>query len=361
MSASKTKAYAQAGVDIALADRLLAKVKPALKAAKRKESLGSIGGFGGLFDISKITKTHPHPVLVSSTDSVGTKVKAASMAGNYRHLGADIVNHCANDVAVCGAEPLYFLDYYATGKLEEHSYVTLLRGLAKACQAGNIALVGGETAELPGVYVENEFDLVGTIVGVVDKPKILTGEPIRPGDVIVGLGSSGLHTNGFSLARKILFSQMGLSPEDNLPGTKIKVSDALLKPHVNYAPFLLAAQAKLNSSPKAAQRKGNQFFGAAHLTGGGFTGNIPRVLPEKVDAVIDTAAWKPLPIFQVLAEHGKVEFEELYEVFNMGVGMVVVVDAAAVDATLEIARQFKHRASVVGKIVKGSGAVQLQR
>lgn len=361
MSAAKSKAYAEAGVDIALADRLLTKVKPALKAAKRPESLGAIGGFGGLFDISKLAKTHAHPVLVSSTDSVGTKVKAASMAGIYRHLGADIVNHCANDVAVCGAEPLYFLDYYATNQLEEKAYVALMKGLSKACQAGNIALVGGETAELPGVYTEGEFDLVGTIVGVVDKPKLLTGAPIRRGDVIIGLRSSGLHTNGFSLARKILFSQMGLSPADNLPGSKAKIGEALLKPHVNYAPFLLEAQSRLNRARRADQRKGNQLFGAAHLTGGGFTGNIPRVLPANVDAVIDTRAWKPLPIFQTLAAHGGVAFEELYEVFNMGIGMVVVVAPEAVEATLELATNHLHRPGVIGEIIAGDGRVRLER
>lgn len=361
MSAAKSKAYATAGVDIALADRLLGKVKPAFKAAQRPESLGSIGGFGGLFDISELARKYAHPVLVSSTDSVGTKVKAASLAGIYRNLGADIVNHCANDVAVCGAEPLYFLDYYATGRLEEKSYVALMKGLAKACQAGNIALVGGETAELPGVYTEGEFDLVGTIVGVVDKPRLLTGKPIRPGDAIIGLGSSGLHTNGFSLARKILFSQMGLSPADFLPGTRTKVGEALLKAHVNYAPFLLEAQAALNHASRADQRKNNRLFGAAHLTGGGFTGNIPRVLPQNVDAVIDTTAWKPLPVFQTLAEYGGVDFEELYEVFNMGIGMVVVVAPDVVDSTLDLARNHLLRPKLIGEIVPGNRGVRLKR
>lgn len=355
------KAYAQAGVDIALADRLLTKVKPVLKTARRPESVGSIGGFGGLFDISKLAKRFDHPLLVSSTDSVGTKVKAATAAGIYKYLGADIVNHCANDVAVCGAEPLYFLDYYAAGRLEEKAYVAILKSLAGACVAGNIALVGGETAELPGVYVGDEFDLVGSIVGVVDKAKLLTGDPIRSGDVIVGLGSSGLHTNGFSLARRILFEQLGLTPGDTLPGHRAKVGAALLQPHVNYAPFLLAAQKALNTAPRANQRKGNQLFGAAHLTGGGFTGNIPRVLPDSVDAVIETSAWKPLPVFQVLAAHGGVDFEELYEVFNMGIGMVVVVAPEAVDAVVKLASQFSHAATVVGSIVKGAGKVQLRR
>ncbi|MFW6353630.1 MAG: phosphoribosylformylglycinamidine cyclo-ligase [Verrucomicrobiota bacterium] len=353
------KAYAQAGVDIALADRLLAKVKPALKAASRPESLGAIGGFGGLFDISALAKRFAHPVLVSSTDSVGTKVKVASLAKEYRHLGADIVNHCANDVAVCGAEPLYFLDYYATSKLEEKAYVDLLKGLATACQAGHIALVGGETAELPGVYAENEFDLVGTIVGVVDKAKLLTGEPVRPGDVLIGLQSSGLHTNGFSLARKIFFERLGLAPDAPLPGGRGTVAKALLQPHVNYAPFLGAALGELNRAKNASQRRQNALFAAAHITGGGFPGNLSRVLHDGVDAVVQTGAWRPLPVFRALREHGGVPFEELYEVFNMGVGLVLVVAPEAVEATLTLAAQHGHKAWTIGELIPGSGQVAL--
>ena len=351
------KAYAQAGVDIALADRLLDRVKPAFKAATRPESIGSIGGFGGLFDIGKVAKRYAHPVLVSSTDSVGTKVKAASLAQEFRYLGADIVNHCANDVAVCGAEPLYFLDYYATSRLEEKSYVALMKGIAKACVQGRIALVGGETAELPGVYAEAEFDLVGTIVGVVDKARILTGKPIRAGDRLVGLGSSGLHTNGFSLARKILFEKLGLGPHDPLPGGSGTIAQALLKPHVNYAPFLQAALKKFNRADRASVRPENHLFAAAHITGGGFTGNLSRVLHGKVDAVVETRRWKPLPVFQALAAGGDVSFEELYEVFNMGVGMVLVVAPEAVAATLALARQYRHRAWEIGEVVKGTGEV----
>lgn len=355
----KSKAYAKAGVNIALAERLLDKVKPDLKRATRPESLGGIGGFGGLFDISKLARRLKHPVLVSSTDSVGTKVKAASLAGEYRYLGADIVNHCANDVAVCGAEPLYFLDYYATGGLEERSYLALLRGLAKACEAGNIALVGGETAELPGVYVENEFDLVGTIVGVVDKAKLLTGKPIKAGDRLVGLQSSGLHTNGFSLARKILFEDLGLGPRDRLPGGRGTVASALLKPHLNYAPFLQTALGKLNKAVSADKRKDNQLFAAAHITGGGFKGNLSRVLNDSVNAVVDTRCWKPLPVFQAMADPGRVDFQELYEVFNMGVGMVLVVSPEAVDSVIKLAAAYKHRAWDIGGISRGSGAVEV--
>lgn len=354
------KAYAAAGVDIALADRLLAKVKPELKKAARPESLGAIGGFGGLFDISRIKAKHP--VLVSSTDSVGTKVKVATMTGDYRWLGADIVNHCCNDIAVCGAEPLFFLDYYATSALEERAYVSLLRGLARACRAANVALVGGETAELPGVYAGGEFDLVGTIVGVVDKSGILTGEAVRPGDAIIGLASSGLHTNGHSLARRVFFEKLGLAAGDALPGVKSRqnVGGALLKPHVNYAPFLIRAQAELNAGRRAAWRRGNRLYAAAHITGGGLTGNLPRVLPAHCDADIDATSWKRPPVFASLAEVGGVSFEELHAVFNMGVGMITVVDSNAVDAALTLAEATGHKAWRIGTITKGSGRVRLQ-
>jgi phosphoribosylformylglycinamidine cyclo-ligase len=355
---SKQKAYAQAGVDIALADKLLGSVKPFLKQASRPESLGSIGGFGGFFDISKTQCKHP--VLVSSTDSVGTKVTAARVVGNYRNLGADIVNHCANDIAVCGAEPLYFLDYYATEKLDKN-YVTLLKGLAKACKDSNIALVGGETAELPGVYNDGECDLVGTIVGVVDKPKILTGETIRPGDVLIGLASSGLHTNGFSLARKILFKVMKLKPGDKLPGFRSTVGNALMQAHVNYSAFLMEALRKFNKGSKASKRKQNAIYGAAHITGGGFTGNIPRILPDNCSVVIDTTAWKPLPVFQTLVTGGNVDFDEAYEVFNMGIGMVLAVSPDVATKLLKLAKAHKHTATVIGKVVKGSGSVELKR
>lgn len=356
--AKKQKAYAQAGVDIDLADKLLDKVKPHLKKATRPESIGSIGGFGGFFDISKIKCKHP--VLVSSTDSVGTKVTAAKVTGIFRNLGADIVNHCANDVAVCGAEPLYFLDYYATGKLNRN-YVTLMKSLAGACVAGNIALVGGETAELPGVYTEGECDLVGTIVGIVDKPKILTGKAIRPGDVLIGLQSSGLHTNGFSLARKILFGDLGLGGDDPLPGFRQKTGNALMQAHINYSGFIRDSLARLNKGRRADQRRDNNLFGLAHVTGGGFTGNIPRILPDSCNAIVDTTAWKPLPVFQVITGDNRVDFDEAYEVFNMGIGMVAVVSGEAANSFMELASAHGHKACVMGTVTRGSGKVELQR
>ncbi len=352
------KAYARAGVDIALAERLLEEVKPFLRRAVRPESLGAIGGFGGFFDISRVRCRHP--VLVSSTDSVGTKVTAARLTGIWRHLGADIVNHCANDVAVCGAEPLYFLDYYASGRLTRH-YATVLKGVARACEEAGIALVGGETAELPGVYAEGECDLVGTIVGVVDKPKILTGEAIRPGDVLVGLASSGLHTNGFSLARKILFADLGLGPADPLPGCRVRTGAALMRPHRDYSRFLMRALRACNRGRSAAARRGNAVFGAAHITGGGFTGNIPRILPGDCDALVDTRAWRPPPLFRVLVEAGRVDFDEAYEVFNMGIGLVLVAAPAAAPGLLRLAAALGHRARVIGSVVKGCGKARLLR
>ncbi len=354
----KKKAYAEAGVDIALADKLLDKVKPDLKRATRKESLGSIGGFGGFFDISKLK--HKHPILVSSTDSVGTKVTAAKVTGIYKNLGADIVNHCANDIAVCGAEPLYFMDYYATGSLDQN-YVTLMKSLAKACVDGNIAIVGGETAELPGVYTEGECDLVGSIVGVVDKADILTGQAIKPGDVLVGLKSSGLHTNGFSLARKILFGDLKLKGDDPLPGSRQKAGNALMQAHINYSSLILESLRKLNTGKHASQRKDNKVFGFAHITGGGFTGNIPRILPWNCDGIVDTSSWKPLPIFQAITGDGRVDFDEAYEVFNMGIGLVAVVSANAVDEFVKLAKTHKHKATVIGEVVKGNGIVQLRK
>lgn len=355
------KAYAAAGVDIALADRLLEKVKPDFAKAVRPESLGKIGAFGGFFQAGQLAGKDS--VLVSSTDSVGTKVKAASLAGEYRYLGADIVNHCCNDIAVCGAEPLFFLDYFAASRLQEEVYVPLMRGLAKACQAGNIALVGGETAELPGVYREEEFDLVGTVVGCAQRNRILTGEAIRPGDALVGFGSTGLHTNGFSLARKLFFERAGLSPQDPLPGGRGSVAAALLKPHRNYALLILDLLKQLNRGRSFAQRKGNGVLGLAHITGGGIPGNLVRILPEGIGATVDGRSWKELPVFQALRSVAgdSVPDDEYYEVFNMGIGLVAVVDQASVPSVLDAAKLHRIPAWRIGSACEGTRRVTVER
>jgi phosphoribosylformylglycinamidine cyclo-ligase len=353
------KAYAQAGVDIDLATSLLNEMKPVLKTASRPEVLGSIGGFGGLFDLSKIADSG-RGVLASSTDSVGTKVKVAVMAGRHEGLGHDIVNHCCNDVAVTGARPIFFLDYFAADKLERESYTQILKGLSAACRAANVALIGGETAELPGVYAKGHYDLVGTIVGLARPEEMLSGGTIRPGDVVIGIGSSGLHTNGFSLARKVLFEKLGLGVFDKLPGFDVVVADALLAPHTNYAGLIADISAKYNKVGNVTEiREGNAFFGAAHITGGGLTGNIPRILPDDVDVEIDTNSWEPLPVFKVLAANSGASFEEIYEVWNMGCGMTFMVAAEQAEAIMADINAAGFKAWVIGKTVAGSKTVKL--
>lgn len=352
------KAYAAAGVDIDLATRLLDQVKPELKQASRPEVVGGIGGFGGIFDISALGCKHP--VLVSSTDSCGTKVKVAVMAGQHEGLGHDIVNHCCNDVAVTGATPIFFLDYFATDKLEEAAYTQILRGLAHACKAANVALIGGETAELPGVYNKGHYDLVGTIVGVAERHALVSGEVIRPGDKVIGVASNGLHTNGYSLARKVFFEQLGLAPHDLLPGHEITVADALLAPHVNYAGLLGTLFQEFNHADPSKYREGNAVYGAAHITGGGLTGNIPRILPTDVNVEIDTTIWERPPVFQVLAEKGGVSFDELHEVWNMGIGLAVVVDPTRADEVLARIQSLGHTAWLIGEATAGEKRVVLR-
>ncbi len=353
------KAYAQAGVDIDLATNLLDEMKPVLKTASRPEVVGGIGGFGGLFDLGMIAGSG-QGILASSTDSVGTKVKVAVMADRHEGLGHDIVNHCCNDVAVTGARPIFFLDYYAADKLEAKAYKEILTGLSNACRAANVALIGGETAELPGVYAKGHYDLVGTIVGLAKREQMLSGETIEAGDVVIGIGSSGLHTNGYSLARKVIFEKLGLGVNDCLPGYDITVADALLAPHMNYAGLIADISAKYNEAGNVLSvREGNAFFGAAHITGGGLTGNIPRILPKNVDVEIDTGSWEPLPVFKVLAANSGADFEEIYEVWNMGCGMVFVVSADKADAIMADIQAAGFKAWVAGRAVAGSRKVKL--
>lgn len=353
MQEKADKAYARAGVDIALAERLLKVLKPDFRAAGRPEVIGAIGGFGGLYGLSGHGRAEP--VLVASTDSVGTKVKAAVMAGEHRFIGLDIVHHCANDVAVTGAEPIFFLDYFATDKLEESIYLSVMRGVAKACKGAGVALLGGETAELPGVYAPGHYDLVGTIVGLGERARLLSGEQARAGDRLIGIASSGLHTNGFSLARKILFEECGLSADDPLPGFKSSVGKLLLAPHTNYAPLLLSLFAKFNTGKNSRQRKDNAVFAAAHITGGGIRGNLPRVLPEDLGARIDSSVWSVPAIFRFLARQGRIDREELFEVFNMGIGMILVVAPEAVDSVLADTMQSGHKAWEIGALESAPG------
>jgi phosphoribosylformylglycinamidine cyclo-ligase len=338
-SQKEKKAYPCAGVDVDLGNRLKKQIQSLVRKTHGPQVLGKIGGFGGLFRAN--FPGMREPVLVASIDGVGTKLKIAFALNKHETVGADLVNHCVNDITVLGARPLFFLDYIGCGKLESRVFQQLLRGLSRACRAAGCALVGGETAQMPGMYREGEYDLAGCIVGVVDRTKIIDGSKIKPNDVILGLASNGLHTNGYSLARKILFEKMRLQPSSPLPGSTMTVGKELLRVHKNYQPLL----AKIPS---------DVIKGLAHITGGGLIDNLPRVLPSNCDAVIETKSWRVPTIFQILQQNGNVDLREMYQVFNMGIGMVAIVaDRNARRATSIL------KAKRIGRIESGSGEVQL--
>jgi phosphoribosylformylglycinamidine cyclo-ligase len=342
----RQKAYAAAGVDIDLGNRVKATLPQLLASTHRPEVLGKVGGFGGLFALN--TKKFRQPVLVSSTDGVGTKLKIAFAMDRHDTVGQDLVNHCVNDIAVVGAEPLFFLDYIGTGRLQPRVFTELISGFARACAQNRCALIGGETAQMPGFYREGEYDLSGTIVGVVEKTGILDGKGIKSGDAVIGLGSSGLHTNGYSLARKIFFGKMKLKPRTVVPELRNTIGDELLKVHVSYWPVV-----------RKLLQKRSLVKGLAHITGGGFVDNIPRVLPKKCDVVIKKGSWDVLPLFQLIADRGGVDEDELYQVFNMGIGMTLIVPEDKADATLKFIRAHKQPAWIIGEVVVGTGKVKL--
>ncbi|MGV3772903.1 MAG: phosphoribosylformylglycinamidine cyclo-ligase [Verrucomicrobiales bacterium] len=346
------KAYARAGVDIDLGNKVKATLPELLASTHRREVLGKVGGFGGLFALD--TKRYKQPVLVSSVDGVGTKLKIAFAMDRHDTVGQDLVNHCVNDIAVLGAEPLFFLDYIGTGKLEPQMFEQLIQGFAKACQENRCALVGGETAQMPGFYQKGEYDVSGTIVGVVEKSRMLDGKTIKKGDVIIGIASSGLHTNGYSLARKIFFDQLKLKPKTVVSELGGTIGDEMLKVHVSYGMLVQDLLKKYNKPGKPLQVKG-----FAHITGGGFVDNIPRVLPTKFDAVIEKGSWPVLPVFELMQARGKVPEAEMYQVFNMGIGMVAFVAQEQADAVLKTVKAAKHPAWVIGEVAKGTGEVQL--
>jgi phosphoribosylformylglycinamidine cyclo-ligase len=360
----KQKAYAAAGVDIDLGNKVKATLPQLLASTHRREVLGKVGGFGGLFQLD--LKKYREPILVSSVDGVGTKLKIAFTMDKHDTIGADLVNHCVNDIAVLGAEPLFFLDYLGTGKLEPHVFTDIIKGFARACAENNCALIGGETAQMPGFYQKGEYDVSGTIVGVVEKSRMLNGQKtVKRGDVVIGIESSGLHTNGYSLGRKIYFEQLGYKPSSRVPGLKGTVGQELLKEHVSYGPLVQKLVKKFN-----AVGKPNQVKAFAHITGGGFVDNIPRVLPKSLDVVIRKGSWDMLPIFKIIEQKSGVPDEELYQVFNMGIGMVSIVAADKADAVLKFINAStlrsssakdgqKHKAWVIGEVVKGKGEARV--
>jgi phosphoribosylformylglycinamidine cyclo-ligase len=349
----KQKAYARAGVDIDLGNKVKATLPQLLASTHRREVLGKVGGFGGLFALD--TRKYRQPVLVSSVDGVGTKLKIAFAMDRHDTIGQDLVNHCVDDIAVLGAEPLFFLDYLGTGKLEPRVFTDILKGFAKACAENNCSLIGGETAQMPGFYQPGEYDVSGTIVGVVEKSRMLDGrKSVRAGDAVIGIASSGLHTNGYSLARKIFFEQMKLKPTTRVAELGNTIGDELLKVHVSYGAVVQALIKKFNSGAK------NAVHGFAHITGGGFIDNIPRVLPPKCDVVIRKGAWDELPIFRLLREHGGVPEAELYQVFNMGIGMVAIVAAGQADAARRLIAARGPQAWIIGEVVKGTGISRVE-
>lgn len=353
----KKKAYAQAGVDIDLGNRVKSRLPQMLASTHRPEVLGKVGGFGGLFALK--TSQYKQPVLVSSVDGVGTKLKIAFATGKHDTIGQDLVNHCVNDIAVLGAEPLFFLDYIGTGKLEPEVFSQIIAGFAKACSENRCALIGGETAQMPGFYQPGEYDVSGTIVGVVEKSRMIDGSHIRPGDAVIGLASTGLQTNGYSLARKILFDDMGLKPSSRVSGLKRTLGDELMQVHSSYGPLVQKLLKKHNRY--GATRKDSQLGvrGIAHITGGGFIDNIPRVLPKKCDVVIRKGSWDVLPIFQILVENSQMDELEIYQVFNMGVGMTLIVAADQVAAIMRTLKACQQKAWIIGDVVKGSGQTKL--
>ena len=336
----KQKAYARAGVDVDLANKLKRGIQSLVRQTHGPQVLGKIGGFGGLFRAS--FPGMRDPVLVASVDGVGTKLKIAFATGKHDTVGVDLVNHCVNDIAVLGARPLFFLDYIGCERLEPRVFQQLLRGLSRACRGAGCALLGGETAQMPGMYRKGEYDLAGCIVGVVDRTKIIDRSNIKPNDIILGLASNGLHTNGYSLAREILFERMRLKPSSGLPGSTMTVGRELLRVHKNYQPLL----AKV---PVGAIK------GLAHVTGGGLIDNLPRILPSNCDAVIETKNWRVPSIFQILQKNGNVDAQEMYQVFNMGIGMVAIVAERSARSVMSILR-----AKRIGRIEPGSGKVLLK-
>ena len=353
----KQKAYAAAGVDIDLGNKVKATLPQLLASTHRREVLGKVGGFGGLFQLD--LKKYREPILVSSVDGVGTKLKIAFTMDKHDTIGADLVNHCVNDIAVLGAEPLFFLDYLGTGKLEPHVFTDIIKGFARACAENNCALIGGETAQMPGFYQKGDYDVSGTIVGVVEKSKMLNGQKtIRRGDVVIGIESSGLHTNGYSLGRKIFFEQLKLKPSSRVPGLKGTIGEELLKEHVSYGPLVQRLLKKFNIQHSTFNTQ-LPIKAFAHITGGGFVDNIPRVLPKNLDAVIRKGSWEMLPVFKIIAEKSGVPDEELYQVFNMGIGMVSIVSADKADAVLKFIKSQKHKAWIIGEVVKGKGVARV--
>lgn len=333
---AKSISYQDAGVNIDEADRAVGEIRRMARATFTKGVLTDIGSFGGCFALPKMRR----PVLVSSVDGVGTKLKIAFATGRHDTIGEDLVNHCVNDVAVQGARPLFFLDYFATGKLDAGVAAKVVSGIARGCEANGCALIGGETAEMPGLYAEGEYDLAGAIVGAVEKSRILTGAKVRKGHALLALPSTGLHTNGYSLARRLLFDVAGLTVDSELPESGGTVGDELLKVHRSY----------LNAIAALTRKK--VLSAAAHITGGGITDNLPRVLPAGVAAAIETKSWQVPPLFEKLRSLGDVAEADWRRTFNLGVGMIFAIPPGKADSALRVLRRMGEKPWIIGEVIR---------
>ncbi len=338
---ASTVRYADAGVDLDRARRVKTRIKTLARRTFTRAVLADIGTFGALYALER--KRWREPVLVTSVDGVGTKLKVACLTNIHHTVGADLVNHCVNDIAVQGARPLFFLDYIASGKLEPEVLRQVVAGISRACQRLGVALIGGETAEMPGFYAPGEYDLVGFILGIVERKQLLTGSRVRPGDVLLGLASTGLHTNGYALARKLLFEIAQLTPESYVPELRAKLGAELLKPHRCYYPTMepLLARGWLSA--------------AAHITGGGLTENVPRVLPSGSAAEIHLDRWRPLPIFHLLEKLGQLPADEMLRTFNLGIGMVLMVPPRYLARVERHLRRRREKFYRIGQVISHSG------
>jgi len=336
--------YSDAGVDISVADEAKRRIAAMAGKTFRRGVIAPIGGFGSLFALDR--KRWREPVLVGSCDGVGTKLKVAVAAGIHTSVGVDIVNHCVNDILTQGAEPLFFLDYIAMGKLDTNVIEQVIEGMSRAAKQAGCSLIGGETAEMPDLYARGEYDLAGFIVGAVERKKILDPRRVRPGDVLLALPSSGLHTNGYSLARKLCFGVAKLEPDTYVAEVRNKIGAELLKPHRAYWPLLKNILAK------------EWVSSIAHITGGGITGNLPRALPPNVKAVIELGSWPVLPIFRYLAHLGRIERDELLQTFNLGVGMILVVPAKFVGRVEAELKRRREKFYAIGRIERSARGKQ---
>ncbi|HZJ44118.1 MAG TPA: phosphoribosylformylglycinamidine cyclo-ligase [Pyrinomonadaceae bacterium] len=341
----KPISYSDAGVDIDAATRTTDRIKDLARTTFNPRTLSEIGSFGGMFDGA--FPSMAQPVLVASADGVGTKLKIAFVTGVHNTVGRDLVNHCVNDILVQGARPLFFLDYIATGALSPETVATVIEGVAAGCRENGCVLLGGETAEMPGFYQSGEYDIAGFIVGVVDRKKIIDGKSIVPGDVLLALPSVGLHTNGYSLARKLFFDVAGYQAETPLPTVGMTVAESLLQPHLSYL------------KPLEGLLDNGSIKGLAHITGGGLTDNVPRILPEGTAVVIEKKSWPNLPLFELMQQLGNVVDEEMYRTFNMGVGMVIVCAPESANAIENHFVGIGQKCFRIGKVVTGDRSVTL--